>query len=153
MRCKHCGELASDRAFRARGGGRDSCPECGEPKTKGYPRCIKCKGIAQRGDANPFYKGGKTLHRAGYIFVLDPRPNPKHRYVAQHRFLWEEANGPIPAGYIIHHLNGDKMDNRLENLTPLSNSAHRKMHADIDGERSAYIQKLEARIRELEAPP
>ena len=34
----------------------------------------------------------------------------------EHRGLWVEANGPIPKGMQIHHINGIKSDNRLENL-------------------------------------
>ena len=33
-----------------------------------------------------------------------------------HRVLWESAFGPIPKGKMIDHINGDKKDNRLENL-------------------------------------
>ena len=32
------------------------------------------------------------------------------------RAVWQEAHGPIPKGWLIHHLNGDKGDNRLGNL-------------------------------------
>lgn len=38
----------------------------------------------------------------------------KNQYL--HRVLWEEANGPIPEGMQIDHINGDRYDNRLENL-------------------------------------
>ena len=34
----------------------------------------------------------------------------------EHRWLWTQAYGPIPEGYSIDHINGDPMDNRLENL-------------------------------------
>ena len=33
-----------------------------------------------------------------------------------HREVWEQANGPIPDGYEIDHINGQRADNRLENL-------------------------------------
>ena len=33
-----------------------------------------------------------------------------------HRKVWEEHHGPIPSGMHIHHINGIKDDNRIENL-------------------------------------
>lgn len=33
-----------------------------------------------------------------------------------HRHVWAQANGPIPEGKVIDHINGDRYDNRLENL-------------------------------------
>lgn len=33
-----------------------------------------------------------------------------------HRVIWELANGPIPEGMDIDHINGDRSDNRLQNL-------------------------------------
>ena len=33
-----------------------------------------------------------------------------------HRVVWILANGDIPDGFVIDHINGDKLDNRLENL-------------------------------------
>ena len=32
------------------------------------------------------------------------------------RATWQEAHGPIPKDWLIHSLNGDKGDTRLENL-------------------------------------
>tara|TARA_B110000208_G_C11339496_1_gene273180 strand:- start:79 stop:438 length:360 start_codon:yes stop_codon:yes gene_type:complete len=33
-----------------------------------------------------------------------------------HRWVWTQANGDIPKGMFIHHINSNKGDNRIENL-------------------------------------
>ena len=38
-----------------------------------------------------------------------------------HRLIWEEANGKIPEGMHIDHINGDIHDNSLDNLRCVSN--------------------------------
>jgi len=44
------------------------------------------------------------------------------------RWLWEQAHGPIPEDYHIHHINGDKTDDRLENLQLVIAGEHKKNH-------------------------
>ncbi len=54
----------------------------------------------------------KTWHRGdGYLYCWHQGKRQRH-----HRVVWEQANGPIPAGSDIDHINGDRADNRLENL-------------------------------------
>lgn len=52
----------------------------------------------------------------------------KHGGVYMHRYVWERANGPIPDGHHVHHINGVKHDNRLENLECLAAGAHTTHH-------------------------
>ena len=47
----------------------------------------------------------------GYLYCWHEGKRKLH-----HRVVWEQANGPIPAGSDIDHINGDRADNRLENL-------------------------------------
>jgi len=35
----------------------------------------------------------------------------------EHRKIWTQHNGPIPEGLEIHHVNSNKLDNRISNLT------------------------------------
>lgn len=46
-----------------------------------------------------------------------------------HHILWEEASGPIPEGYEIHHIDENKKNNDLENLKLLSVSDHQRTHS------------------------
>lgn len=55
--------------------------------------------------------------------------------VIQHRLVWEIYRGPIPRGHVIHHKNGIRTDNRIENLECLSISAHSRLHVEHDRER------------------
>ena len=45
-----------------------------------------------------------------------------------HRAVWIENYGEIPKDYCIHHMNGNPLDNRLENLALLPQSVHQYIH-------------------------
>ena len=36
--------------------------------------------------------------------------------MSERRRIWSEKHGPIPKGWVVHNLNGNMRDNRLENL-------------------------------------
>ena len=57
--------------------------------------------------------------RNGYLQV-NLTKNGKVQRLLVHRLVWEAFNGPIPKGMQINHLNEDKTDNRLENLSLVS---------------------------------
>ena len=45
-----------------------------------------------------------------------------------HRLIWEKANGPIPKNHVIHHRDGNKLNNSIENLECLSQAEHSRLH-------------------------
>ena len=80
---------------------------------------------------HPNWKGGFRVGEDGYVEVIRPEWYPgKHRYIHWHRIVYCMFNGmqPLPKDCDVHHINGDKMDNRLENLEVLSKSEHTKHH-------------------------
>ena len=75
---------------------------------------------------HPRWKGGKVLQNGGYVYVH--RPHSKRKYIAEHRLVMEKhVNRKLKPTEIVHHINGKKDDNRIENLILFPNqSAHLK---------------------------
>lgn len=55
------------------------------------------------------------IHHTGYV-VYTVGGHGVRKQVRGHRFIWECFFGKIPEDKMINHINGDKTDNRLENL-------------------------------------
>lgn len=102
----------------------------------------------QSGTANSFWKGGRVLvakakrqrgERAefgnGYFYLLLPdHPNANASgYVAEHIAVWtDHAGRPLRDGEMVHHINLNKHDNRIENLAMTTASEHAVWHAQLE---------------------
>lgn len=54
------------------------------------------------------------------------------RYKMEHVLIWEAANGPVPEGHCLHHVNHDPSDNRLENLQCVDAQTHKRLHTGCE---------------------
>lgn len=79
------------------------------------------------------------------IYAPDFHRADKNGMVLEHIYIFEKETGvEIPKGYCIHHINGKKDDNRIENLCMLSTSAHTILHNSgkkFSDERKSKISK------------
>ncbi len=48
--------------------------------------------------------------------------------VAEHRHVWQCANGAIPVGHQIHHIDQNRTNNKLWNLEALRPAEHKREH-------------------------
>lgn len=70
---------------------------------------------------NPTFKIGKRGYKLIYI--------PKIGWKKYHHYKWEKHYGKIQKGEIIHHIDGNPLNNKLSNLIKLSSqSDHLKLH-------------------------
>lgn len=84
-------------------------------------------------EKNYNWKGGIWNNSNGYVYLLNPEhPKAKHTkgYVAEHVLVMEKHLGRyLKEGEVVHHINGNKHDNRIENLMLFKNiSEHNKYH-------------------------
>jgi len=88
----------------------------------------------QTGDKNPYWKGGITTTGEGYVAI-----RVKNRYIKEHRYVMGQKLGrSLTENEIVHHINGDKKDNRIENLVMTTQQKH--SHSHWDNEKMKKIQ-------------
>lgn len=92
---------------------------------------FQVRSNAMKGKNSGNFKGYRRKTSGGYIICY----KPEHPYaskdglVMEHRLVVEEHLGCIlPPEFDVHHLNGDKKDNRIENLAIMTHGAHTTLH-------------------------
>lgn len=85
----------------------------------------------------------KLIHKGDYDYALIPEhPNAtKNGYVLYHRIVMENHLGRLlDKAEVVHHINGDKHDNRIENLQLLDSKEHGHLHGVQHGRKMCKLK-------------
>lgn len=89
---------------------------------------------SNKGHKNPAWRGGIWNHSSGYIYLWKPKLSwaNKKGYVKRANWVWFRRTGEIiKLPYLLHHKNGNKTDDRFENLIKTTRSGHIKLHREL----------------------
>jgi len=115
------------------------CVDCGCKLVKQWrkprrvQRCKNCwwAAVESRPELNGSWKGGKLSASHGYVLIRSKdHPHVQNRgYVYEHRLVMEKKLGRyLNPSEQIHHINGIKSDNRIENLVVTNVHEHKLFH-------------------------
>lgn len=118
MISKNCTVCGKERFF--------SCP-ADEKRRNKIGKCRECYiKNPGTGENNPRWKGGVTFHNGYRMIRTVNHPFAKgNGYVFEHRLVMENKIGRyLKPEEQIHHINKNKLDNRIENLLVTNNREH-----------------------------
>lgn len=119
----------------------------------------KAKGRYLRENSSQ-WKGGRYLTQSGYVGVMIEILPPemqalarimskKDKYIQEHRIVAAfTAKRPLTPSEVVHHLNGDKSDNRPENLIIVDRKDHSVLHRKVELE--LFMLRQEIQVLRLE---
>ena len=112
------------------------CPCCKEQRWAWSAKATYCKSCAGKTSYTPPTKerkdkrkrGSGYITKQGYHLLFDGE-----KYVPAHRMAFPN----LPEDYVVHHIDGNKLNNAVSNLLPLTKKAHKELHGQL--ERVSYM--------------
>jgi len=113
IRCKYCDNFLPKR----------------KPSEQGKFCNQDCYSKWRKNKKRGAYKESVIISGYRYLYMPNHPYCSHHNYVAEHRFIMETQIGRyLINDEIVHHINEDKLDNKIENLQLMTISEHLKYH-------------------------
>lgn len=77
----------------------------------------------------------------GYVQISGPTLAPVYK-MFEHRYVWEKTKGPIPSGYEIHHIDGNRQNNNINNLECVAESEHHSRDRMVRNSMAKYLKTI-----------
>lgn len=91
--------------------------DCGASISYRSKKCRSCNAASRTRENHPLWRGGRNTTSKGYILVKDSTTTKNSGYSREHVLVMEQHIGrKLLPGETVHHINGIRNDNRLENL-------------------------------------
>jgi hypothetical protein len=97
-------------------------------------------------DCRIVYKGESYYRHPGAKHKTDRLYFRSKKKKFLHREIYKDNFGEIPTGYLVHHVDGNPLNNIPENLKAISRSGHMRLHAKETWDRLAQLE-AEAKFR------
>ena len=76
----------------------------------------------------------------GYIVLCGASIGPPKYRKYEHRYVWEMNWGPIPKDHEIHHIDGNRENNNIDNLECLHKSEHHSRDREVREAMTKYLK-------------
>ena len=116
--------------------GKPRCVRCGSEIWYGAKQCRTCYHESRRIQKGEYVNEDGYLQYYGEYYKNHPEYNHEsnwRRGILAHRYIMEQHIGRfLTKDEVVHHLDGDKLNNDISNLKIMSQSEHAKLHSHVN---------------------
>jgi len=83
----------------------------------------------------------------GGVFRNWIKTEEPNKWIEYAKFVWISNNGPIPGGFLVHHRDGNSLNDELSNLALVTRKVHFEIHGMEEIGRNARKNRFQSKQR------